>query len=143
MKTIYQNSIFMSNELGALTKLLDIIKDANIQIIASTISDTADYGIYRVITPEPKKTYEALQNKNIPVYLTEVLAISLSNQVGSAFETLAYFVEAGVNISYMYSFFFENQGVLILRTNDMETAQEVVDKYNLICLTDTDLLKFK
>ncbi|HPN47871.1 MAG TPA: amino acid-binding protein, partial [Bacteroidales bacterium] len=53
--TIHQISIFIENKLGSLNEILNIIKSERLQIIASTVSDTVEYGIYRVITPEPRK----------------------------------------------------------------------------------------
>ena len=50
--TIHQLSIFIENRSGTLIKVLDALKEANIQIIASTIADTADYGIYRLTARE-------------------------------------------------------------------------------------------
>ena len=53
--TIKQLSIFLENKGGSLIKILDKLSNAGIQIIASTIADTQDYGIYRVICDNPKK----------------------------------------------------------------------------------------
>ena len=51
--TIHQLSIFMENKSGALIKVLGLLRRFGIQIIASTIADTAENGIYRVICSEP------------------------------------------------------------------------------------------
>ena len=51
--TIHQLSIFIENRSGTLIKVLEALKEAKIQIIASTIADTAEYGIYRLICSEP------------------------------------------------------------------------------------------
>lgn len=42
--TIPQLSIFIENRSGTLIKVLDALKEANIQIVASTIADTAEIG---------------------------------------------------------------------------------------------------
>ena len=47
--TIPQLSIFIENRSGTLITVLEVLKQAGIQIIASTIADTAEYGIYRLI----------------------------------------------------------------------------------------------
>ena len=39
---IHQLSIFIENRSGTLIKVLNVLKQAGIQIIASTIADTAD-----------------------------------------------------------------------------------------------------
>ena len=44
--TVKQLSIFLENKNGTLIKVLDTLSKANIQIIASTVADTKDYGIY-------------------------------------------------------------------------------------------------
>ncbi len=43
--TINQLSIFIENRSGTLIKVLRILKEAGIQIVASTIADTAEYGL--------------------------------------------------------------------------------------------------
>ena len=40
--TIYQLSIFIENRTGTLVKVLRILKQEGIQIVASTVADTAD-----------------------------------------------------------------------------------------------------
>ena len=47
--TIQQLSVFIENKSGTLIKVLDLFKEAGIQLIASTIADTEGYGIYRII----------------------------------------------------------------------------------------------
>lgn len=51
--TIKQLSIFIENKGGTLIRVLDLLSKAGIQIIASTIADTKDYGIYRVLCEKP------------------------------------------------------------------------------------------
>ena len=59
--TVHQISIFVENKSGTLLKVLELFKDARIQLIASTISDTVEYGIYRIICSEPQRAYEVLK----------------------------------------------------------------------------------
>ena len=78
--TINQISIFIENRSGTLIKVLEVLKQSGIQIIASTIADTAEYGIYRLICSEPMRAYEELKKANIAVALSDVFAIELDNQ---------------------------------------------------------------
>ena len=59
--TIQQLSVFIENKSGTLQKVLNLLKEAGIQLIASTIADTVEYGIYRIICSEPKRAYETLK----------------------------------------------------------------------------------
>ena len=65
--TIKQLSIFIENKEGTLTKVLDLLSKAGIQIIASTIADTNDCGIYRVLCNQPTQAYLILKENGINV----------------------------------------------------------------------------
>ena len=82
--TIHQLSIFIENRSGTLIKVLEVLKEAKIQIVASTIADTAEYGIYRIICSEPARACEALKAAGVAVALSEVFAIQLDNRPGCA-----------------------------------------------------------
>ena len=77
--TVKQLSIFLENKNGTLIKVLDTLSKANIQIIASTVADTKDYGIYRVLCNNPVQAYMLLKDEGINVQLTDVFAISIDD----------------------------------------------------------------
>ena len=124
--TIKQISIFIENKSGTRLKVLNVLKEANIQIIASTISDTVEYGIYRIICDNPTKAISLLKERGISAISNDVFAIELDDTPGQAASAIQYFAEAGINISYMYSFLVAGKGILILRTNDTEKTQEII-----------------
>ena len=67
--TIQQLSVFIENKSGTLQRVLNLLKEAGIQLIASTIADTVEYGIYRIICSEPKRAYETLKENHLSVFL--------------------------------------------------------------------------
>lgn len=126
-----QLSIFIQNKRGTLLTVLDVLKTANIQIIASTISDTQDFGIYRIICSDPERAFAVLSGQGITVTLTDVFAIQLEDKPGEAARVLAIFAEADINIAYMYSFLLSGKGILVFRTNDTERTQQVIKEKSL------------
>lgn len=126
-----QLSIFIQNKRGTLLTVLDVLKTANIQIIASTISDTQDFGIYRIICSDPERAFAVLSGQGITVTLTDVFAIQLEDKPGEAARVLAIFAEADINIAYMYSFLLSGKGILVFRTNDTERTQQVIREKSL------------
>lgn len=140
--TIPQLSIFIENRSGTLIKVLDALKEANIQIIASTIADTAEYGIYRLICSEPMRAYEELKKANVAVALSDVFAIEIDDKPGRAAEAVKVFSEAGISITYMYSFLLRGKGILIFRTDDGEKAVTVIQGNNLKSIDEADLTKW-
>lgn len=139
MTRINQLSIFLQNKEGALLKVLDILKEAKVQIITSTIADTVDYGILRLVCNKPQDAYQMLKEKGVAVTLSRVIAITLDNKVGEAASVMAIFAEAGINISYLYSFLINGKGILIFRTNSPQEAEEVIERNNLSVLSEDEL----
>ena len=139
--TVHQLSVFAENKSGTIQRVLDLLKEGNIQIIASTIADTTDYGIYRIICSEPTRAYETLRTSGIQVSLTDVFAITLENEVGKAADTIKLFSDAGIDISYLYSFMLGNKGILIFRTKDAEKAHEIIMLNKLNFVAEKDLSK--
>ena len=133
--TIQQLSVFIENKSGTLQRVLNLLKEAGIQLIASTIADTVEYGIYRIICSEPKRAYETLKEAGISVALSDVFAITLDNQPGRA----AIFSEAQIGITYLYSFLLGNKGILIFRTDNPDRAREVIILNNLSFVAEKDL----
>jgi hypothetical protein len=136
---VHQLSVFIENKSGTLDQVLYILKKLNIQIITSTISDTVDFGIYRVLCSDPIRAYNEMKAAALPVNLTEVFAISLDNKVGSAADTIRLFSKASLNIRYLYSFLLNGKGILIFRTDDPEKAKEVIILNHIICIDEEDL----
>lgn len=137
--TIHQLSIFIENRSGTLIKVLDVLKKAGIQIIASTIADTAEYGIYRLICSEPMRACEELKTNGVAVALSEVFALELDNEPGRAADAVKMFSQEEISITYMYSFLLRGKGILIFRTDNNEKAADVIDRNQLKSINEEAL----
>lgn len=137
--TVNQISIFLENKYGKLSEILALLAEERIRIIAATVADTSEYGILRIIVSDPQKAYKILKENNVSANLTDVLAIVTSSCAGSFANTLSYFTKAG--ISYMYCFSIREKAILILRTNNRESAREVIRRQNLEYICESDLIK--
>ena len=136
--TIKQLSIFIENKEGTLTKVLDLLRKAGIQIIASTIADTKDYGIYRVLCNQPTQAYLILKENGINVQLADVTALSIDDVPGRAAEAVKKLSASGVNILYLYSFLWKGKGVLVLRTDNNDKTNETIIINKMSFLTEVD-----
>ena len=140
--TIDQISIFLENKFGRLNEILAFLAKEDIRVIAASVADTSDYGILRLITNNQIKALQALKANGVSANLNTVLAISVNSAIGEMSKTLEYFTKAGINIEYMYCFSFNQKAVLILRTNNIDAANEVIRRYNLNNLSESDLNNF-
>ena len=136
--TIKQLSIFIENRGGTLIKVLDLLSKGGIQIIASTVADTKDYGIYRVLCDKPAQAYLILREAGVNVQLSDVIALSIDDVPGRAAEVVSVLSASGVDILYMYSFLWKGKGVLVMRTDPIEKAREVITLRKLSFLLEQD-----
>ena len=138
--TVNQISIFVENKYGKLCEILALLANENIRIFAATVADTSEYGILRLIVTESEKAYKILKSNNVSANLTDVLAITTESSAGSIAKTLKYFTQSGLSIEYMYCFSLKEKSVLILRTNNRESAREVIRRHDLDYICESDLI---
>lgn len=139
--TVNQLSIFIENKSGTLVKVLKLLKEEKIQLIASTIADTAEYGICRIICSEPERAYEALKAAGVAASLCEVFALELDDEPGRAADAIELFASEGISIAYLYSFLLNGKGVLVFRTDNYELASKVIKDNKLRVIPEKDLSK--
>ncbi len=137
--TLNQLSIFLENRAGTLTKVLDLFKEAGLHIIASSIADTAQYGLVRIICSEPQRAYLELERNGLAVALSDVFAIELDERPGQIAEIVRGLSEAEIGIVYMYSLFIHGKGLLFIRTDKTEEARDVIQRSSLRCVPEKEL----
>lgn len=138
--TVHQISVFIENRSGTLVKVLELFKSADIQLIATTVSDTADYGIFRIICSEPVRAKSVLDEAGVSSSLADVFAVTLENYPGTAADAISFLSQAGIGISYLYSFMLSGRGILIFRTDDPEKTMQVITAHGMSTLDDESLL---
>ena len=136
---IHQLSVFIENKSGALLQILSLLKEAGIQLVATNLVDTMDYGICRIIATNPRLACTILQEAGMSANLNEVFAIELDNHPGSAADAIAAFAQEGVGIVYLYSFLLGGKGILIFRTDNTERAAEIIKENRLQAISEEDL----
>jgi hypothetical protein len=119
-----QISVFLENRKGRLWKALNILSNADINIRALSIADTSEFGILRMIVPEPEIAREILEEANFVVKVNDVIAVGVPDVPGGLDTILAVLNKMDVNVEYLYAF-VEKKGekaVVVIRTEDIEAG---------------------
>lgn len=130
---IRQISIFLENAAGRLAEVTRVLKQGGVNLRAIMIADTADFGILRVIVDDPDRALSILTNAKFTTKTTDVLAVTISDKVGSLADVLAIFERDGINIEYLYAA-LEKVGetaVVIFKVEDLEKGLRVVESNGL------------
>lgn len=102
-RAVIQLSVFIANESGRVSEVTGLLGDHNINIRGFSVSDTAEYGILRLVVDKPTEAMAALREAGFTVREDEVICIDLPDQPGGLAGVLKIVAEAGVNIEYVYS----------------------------------------
>ena len=100
---VKQLSVFIENKAGRVSEVTDTLGQAGVSIRGFSVSDTADYGIIRLVLDDPERGREVLHEGGFAVKVSEVLCIDLPDVPGGLASVLKVVSDAGVNIEYVYS----------------------------------------
>lgn len=103
MSTVRQLSVFIENKAGRVSEVTSLLGDAGVNIRGFSVSDTADYGILRLVVDKPDESYVLLKEAGFTVKELDVICIDLPDVPGGLAGVLKIVSEAGVNIEYVYS----------------------------------------
>ncbi len=121
--------------------MLRLFKDSNIDLVTTTLADTQDFGLFRVICADPQRACLVLRENGITVTLTQVQAIELDNRPGMAADALQTFAADALNVRYMYSFLLGGKGILVLRTDNIDEASRIIRAKGFKTIDDDGLRK--
>jgi hypothetical protein len=125
-----QLSVFLPNRPGVMARTCSILSEAGINILAMAVHDTVDNAVVRIIADQPTKAILLLEQEEFYVTEQDVLVIDLENKAGSLTRIAQSLAEADININYAYCTATQKQegGCLVLRTDQLERAQDLLSK---------------
>jgi hypothetical protein len=107
---IKQVSVFVENETGKLAEITRVLADANIDLKASCIAESVDFGILRCIVEDPEATVALLKSKGYAANVTDVVAVELEDRPGGFADVLDVLAKEGVGVGYVYSTIHSKKG---------------------------------
>lgn len=125
--TIKQISVFLENQSGRIDAVLKVLAENDVNIVAMSLADTADYGILRLIVSEPDKAVSVLKAEGLMAKLVNVVAFHVPHATGSLYKAMAAMQDASINIEYMYAFGNNEEASAILKTKTPDQAIEVLE----------------
>ena len=126
---IRQVSVFLENQPGRLVAMLEAIERDRVSIRAISISDTADFGIVRMILSDAGEGVEALRKAGFVTRLDWILSTEMPNVPGGLLRDVAEpLAKAGINIKYLYAYTesASDKATVVLKPDNLEKAEKVL-----------------
>jgi len=127
---IKQISVFVENHPGRLVSILEVLEKKGISIRALSISESAEFGIVRMILDNPDEGLEALRQAGFTTRMDWILSAEIPDVPGGLLNSVAKpLTEAGINLKYFYAYIEQATGdkaMVVLKTDDLEKAEQVL-----------------
>jgi hypothetical protein len=126
---VKQVSVFAENRPGRLQAVLTPLAEANINIRALSIADSADFGVIRMILSDTETGQRALKEAGFTVMVGDVLAVQVPDRPGGFLSAIvAPLTRAGVNIEYVYAFADNplEHALVVLKVSDLAKAEKLI-----------------
>ena len=125
-----QVSVFLENKSGRLNEVTRILGEAGVNISAFSIADTSDFGVLRMIVPDPEKAVEVLRANFFSVQTTPVVLVTTPNKPGSLATLLHILSDENIFIEYIYAFSMnDNSAVVVIRPSEIDRCKAVLDAH--------------
>lgn len=131
-----QISVFVENRKGRLGEVLNVLKDAGVNILSLSLADTAEYGLLRVIADNPQLGKEVLSLAGFSAILSEVFVVSIPHTPGALQKILGVIAEEELSVEYMYGLSSSgSDATVVVKTSDGEKAEEIFRKHGIRTVT--------
>ena len=138
---IHQISVFLENRSGQLAEITRLLADANVDIRALSIAETADYGLARMIVDDSAKASSILLQHGDILSMTPVWAVEVPDRPGGLAEMLGVLAENHVDVEYMYSLFTHKDGhaYMVMRISDEPKFLDALGSKGIKIMSKEDL----
>ncbi len=131
---IKQLSIFLENRKGRLREVTQVLAEANVNIRALALAESAEFGILRLVVDNPEKARSVLSSSGFTVKEQEVFAVEVPDKPGGFYQVVKLLADADINIDYTYAFVGgKDKAILIFKVPDdlLDKALEVISQGGL------------
>ena len=127
---IKQLSIFLQNRMGSLSKPLEVLTIADVNIRAMCMADTSEFGILRLVVDDPIKGKEALEENNFLVKITDIIGVEMNDAPGGLTTVLRIIKDNLIDLEYLYAFSHDKEGkaILLLHADKLDELISVLNK---------------
>ncbi|MGQ9630815.1 MAG: ACT domain-containing protein [bacterium] len=133
---IRQISVFIENKVGRLAEIARILGDRGVNIRGFSMSETSQYGIFRLVTNSPDEAIGALKDNNFTVTSRDIICVRVQDRPGGLADVLEVLSKAGFNVEYAY-IIANTQIALVI--DDIDRAAEILQSHGIDVLSEKEV----
>lgn len=135
---VKQLSVFIENKAGRVSEITTVLGNAGVNIRGFSVSDTAEYGIVRLVVDDPDKGEQALHDAGFTVKVSDVICLNLPDHPGGLAGVLKVVSDAGVNIEYIYSLI---STYVVINVADIDRAVSLLEDQPVVLVSQEEIAR--
>jgi hypothetical protein len=100
---VQEITITTPNEVGTMGKVFKIISDAGVNVRSFVAYEMRNEGVFKLITSDNAKVAQLMEDAGYTAEMTNVVAVTCADAIGTGAGLGAKLGKAGVNIDYTYA----------------------------------------
>ena len=126
MKIAMQLSVTVPNHIGALARLSDMLRAADVNIEALFCTEGGDETRVHLVVNDPETAKIVLRQIDSSLLATDVVAYQVKNHPGAIADLARKCAGAGINIKHIYATSLGKDAMCYLEVDDMEKAKKAL-----------------
>lgn len=135
----YQVSVFLENKIGHLERVTHVLREANINIRAMTLTHSAQgWGILNLIVSNPQLACDSLISSKLSATLREIVVLEMDDRPGGLDDMLKKIAVLGINFTNAYGRIVEpgKMAFLAIDVEDIENCRSRLANAGLAIIPD-------
>ena len=134
-----QLSVFIENREGRICELAKTLANNEVNIYTLSLADTADYGMVRMIVNDVDRAYQALKAEGYSAMVVDVIAVRVTQEVGSFYQFVKLLVANAISVEYIYTLTLNCEPVLILKVSDPILGGNILNQNGYTLIDEEDI----
>ncbi len=134
-------SVFIENKVGTLLRIVRLLNENSVDVLAMSMLDSAESGVMRIIVSDPDRGQRLFDQQDIAYIVSKVLLAELPQSSSDLAKIFAALLVAEVSVLFAYPLLIRPRGksILALHTDDMECASSVLMGQRFQLLNQSDI----
>ncbi len=129
-------SVFVENKPGKLARVAGLLGQAGVDILALALADEGQFGVFRILTPEPERAQSILTEASMTVAVNPVACIEMPDKPGGLMQLAGALEGPGLNIHVAYGCILERgkRALFVIKGDNLEAIEAAAKKAGLTVL---------
>jgi len=139
--TIRQFTVFLENRVGQLLEVVRRFEGTKVQIVALSISDSAECAFVRFLLSHPEDGREILERAGLAIIESDLIGVEMPEGPQPLLHICTALLQAEINIVQAYPLLVRPHGrpAVALMVDNIETAQETLANRGFQMIDEGDL----